>query len=496
MALGLLADAGVETSTKLPLLVSPARSARATTTSSGARTLAVLPFRYRGPEAQAYLGESLTDELVDTLSRTRGMKVLASGATARFQNERDARTVGRELGADLVVDGTVQRSERSLRITARLVDVTSGLQVWTDRFEGTLEDALALEEVLAKRIAEALRIELASREGDAPTAPEAMEFYLRGRRSARLGRVFGPDGTLELFGACLAITPGFRPAIAAYAVAQVRAWFIPGDAPGEREAAAREAVKRAVEEAADIAETHLAAAMLDTQTGRYDLAVRSLTRALEIAPTCAEALVYLGDLQCEAGRPDEGVRQLRLASELDPTRVPTLVGVARRHALAGDGEGFERVLTEMRRRAAPDVGVLIQLELRHSIWNGDVERLRRCRDLARQSPLPPMRFLEMLANCALGEVAPEAVEVAMGQLLATVSSPRFASVIHQVLAETYCSLVRVDLAMEHLRVIADTVLVDLEWLDHCPVFTELREHPDFAGVRTKAAARAVALWRA
>src|SRR5262249_40969893 len=122
----------------------------------GERALAVLPFVYRGPRDHDDLGDAITDELVDELCRTRGLRILGSGATAKFRDTRDPRAVGADLGAHAVVDGTVQLAGERVRITARLLDAASGVQLWSDRHEGSLGDLFALQASIARRVAEEL----------------------------------------------------------------------------------------------------------------------------------------------------------------------------------------------------------------------------------------------------------------------------------------------------------------------------------------------------
>jgi TolB-like protein/predicted Ser/Thr protein kinase len=128
--------------------------------------LAVLPFAYRGPEQDAYLAEALADELVDLLAMSDSLYVFGGGVTAKFAEpgDRDARSIGRELGVDTLVDGTAEVASARLTVVARLLDSETGATRWTARFEGSLDDVLDLQDRLAKRIAEALRRELGPRE--------------------------------------------------------------------------------------------------------------------------------------------------------------------------------------------------------------------------------------------------------------------------------------------------------------------------------------------
>src|SRR6185369_11706018 len=97
----------------------------------GDKTVAVLPFRNAGAPDDDYLAEELTDDLIDALSMTRGLKVRARGMVQRFRGgEHDPREVGRELGVQVVVEGSVRRARGNVRISARLVSGGDGFQLW------------------------------------------------------------------------------------------------------------------------------------------------------------------------------------------------------------------------------------------------------------------------------------------------------------------------------------------------------------------------------
>jgi len=163
----------------------------------------------------------------------------------------------------------------------RLIDVRSGTQQWSERLDSELGDVFDLEDRLGRRIAESLRVGIVTQthRGDAP--PEAVEAYLRGRRRMRdFGGAFtGAEGIIELFERCRELAPDFRPGMSAHAIACLKAWFLFDAAPGrDWEAASRRAVAEAVARADQIAETHLAHAMLAVQDGEYRVAARSRSR--------------------------------------------------------------------------------------------------------------------------------------------------------------------------------------------------------------------------
>ncbi|MFO7566771.1 MAG: protein kinase [Enhygromyxa sp.] len=493
---------GMPTNATLPSSARTSATPPATSTptpSGGGRALAVLPFRYRGPEPERYVAESLSDELIDVLSTMRGLRVSGSGATARFvdASDRDPRTIGAELGVEVIVDGTVQLSGKRIRISARLLDVGSGFQLWSERYDGALEDVFELQDKMGKRIAEALRLELEdiAHRGEAPV--EAIEAYLRARQLARSWEWKGPSGAIAQYQRCIELAPHFKPALAGYAIACLRAWFMPAwDASepdwGQR---ARAAVDAALDGAPELAETHLAAAIHAVQHGEYKQAAESLRQALRVAPTYAAAHEYLGRLQIEAGRANEGVAHLELALELDPNLVYALPNIARYRGLRGDLAGFDEQIERFvtltgRAHHAPSA----MLEVRVGVWYRDTERIARgAGRLGEQAPgIPSMTsFARILTEPDLSaEQIRETVDVA----ISVGRNPRFISLIYQWAAEAALYHGHEELGLEYMQSAADGVLVDLDWVEYCPLFSALRERPEYEGIRQAVRRRAEAIW--
>ncbi|WP_346017083.1 protein kinase [Pseudenhygromyxa sp. WMMC2535] len=469
-----------------------------TTTTSG-RALAVLPFRYRGPEAELYIAEALSDELIDVLSTMRGLKVSGSGATARFAEagSRDPRTIGRELGVDVIVDGTVQLAGKRVRISARLLDVGSGFQLWSERYDGPLSDVFELQDKMGKRIAEALRLKLEdiAHRGEAPA--DAVETYLRARQLARAWDWKGPKGAVVCYEQTLALAPEFKPALSGYAIACLRAWFVPRDLADEPDwrAKADAAVAKALELAPELAETQLAAAMHAVHHGEYRSAAGYLAASLRIAPTYAAAHEYLGRLQLEAGRPEQGVGHLEFALELDPSLVFVLPDIARYKALRGDAEGFAAQMARFAEvtGARPEMRA-IMLDIRASTWLDDRQRVDQAHQiLLEHIPEASLTsgFARMMASEAVSE---DELRENLQHVCAAAPNPRFTSMVRQFAAEVAARHGFDDLALEIMQEAAESVLVDLDWLEHCPLFDRLRARLAFEGIRALVRSRAEAIW--
>ena len=286
-----------------------------------AQKLAVLPFRYRGPSEHEYLADVLTDELVDAISRIRGLLVFGSGATQRFRTERDPAKVGQELGTPALIDGTVQAMGDRLRVSVRLVETATGLQRLTLQYDGRTSEIFDFQESVVRRVAEEMRVELVTMAHANAAPSEAVDLYLEARRELRNPDPVSSAHAVSLLDRAIELAPDFSPAIAAHAVACTRTWFLHmfsnRDTWADRTSAS---VLRASTYASHIAESHLAEGMFRANLGDYRAASAALQRALELAPACAPVHEYVGMLQCEAGHIKKGLQHLDLTTELDPTR--------------------------------------------------------------------------------------------------------------------------------------------------------------------------------
>ncbi|WP_224241297.1 protein kinase domain-containing protein [Hyalangium gracile] len=472
---------------------SPRQTPR-TTSRSGMQGLAVLPLRFIGPKEQEYLGDGVTEGLIDILSRTRGVRVQSSGATARFRSERDPRVVGRELGVELMVDGTVQSLGKMVRVSLRLVEVASGVQLWNGRFEDSGEDAFALQDRLGRRMTEALRCELLIAAYRAHATPEVESLYRQALVQASSAPRVLPDDVLGPLEECIARAPGFLPAIGLHALATMRTWFM--RSPEQQQtwlSVSMASMERANQQAPELVDTLLARSMRATQEGNWRGAVVALRAVLDAAPTCAGALQYLGSLQCEAGRADEGLQRLRTAFELDPTMSSAQYEIARCSALRGQMEEYREALEKL--AAFPFLRLpSLLLRMRIAAWKRDLEEVQRCRIELRHEPNSLARNTELYASAVLGEVPVEETMVSFDMVLGGLVSPRFASMLCQLATEVLCLTDRPELALTYFQRAANTALIDLEWIDRCPALTAMRSLPGFNEGRLKVRTRVESIW--
>lgn len=465
-----------------PLGDLPARSAT---------SVAVLPFRFVGPPDHAYLASALADEVADTLAATRGLRVL-SAATAVAGEARDPVAVAAALRAEVIVDGRLQMMGASGRLTARLVDGASGAVLWADAIEGTPADFWSFQTTIARRVAEALRLELTVHAQGA--SDEVVRLYGSAKAALRAYQDPIESGALASLERALALDPRFGPALAAHALATSRAWFdVRSDEGVDWGTRAQASVSRAEQLAAELSETHHAAALLALNAGDFAAAARSLARALSIAPTNAQAQELTGTLECETRLADRGMARLRTAYELDSTLALSLLCIARQYALLGQHEHYRRTLVAMRPDAAPVASR--HLRVRVAAWYRDQEELARLEQELRQLPGRTPQFLRLLIQVASGAAAPETLRPVVEFYVSRRRAPRALALVHQILAEASCMAGHLEAGRLQLEALLEVPFLDLRWLELCPALAQLRGTEAYGRLHAVTEARGATMWR-
>ncbi len=276
-------------------LVAPRRESR----RDGRQAMVVLPFANQSPDPEnEYFSDGLTEEIISALSGIKSLSVISRTSAMQLKGTtRDVRTIGRDLGVQYVLEGSVRKAGNSLRITTRLIDAASDAQLWGDKYGGTMDDVFEVQERVAREIVKALGISLTSDEDQrlarrAIEHPQAFEWYLQARvEFRRYGSSI--DHGMALLDRAIAIegqTPPLR-ALAAWAqVSLVRS----GHAAGRGGLDEAEAVARAlIEEAPEAPYGHALLGFIAYERSRAADAVRHLLAALEREPNDADNMFYL-----------------------------------------------------------------------------------------------------------------------------------------------------------------------------------------------------------
>src|SRR5205823_4284541 len=156
---------------------------------AGIRSIAVLPFADLSPERdQEYFSDGIAEEILNALTKVGGLHVPARTSCFAFRGASvDAREIGRRLGVDALLEGSIRKAGKRVRITVQLIDSRQGYHVWSERFDREIDDIFAIQDEIAQRVIQALGLSLTQREEHSlrrrsTTNVEAYEFYLRGRK--------------------------------------------------------------------------------------------------------------------------------------------------------------------------------------------------------------------------------------------------------------------------------------------------------------------------
>jgi TolB-like protein/Tfp pilus assembly protein PilF len=292
-------------------------------------SIAVLPFvNMSGDAHEEYFSDGLTEELLNSLSRIDELQVAARTSSFSFQGEHpDIATVGHRLNVASVLEGSVRRSGRTIRITAQLIDAVTGFHLWSDTYDRDQGDVLQLQTDIANAVAGALKVKLL---GDVAARIEvggthnsaAFDAYLRAER-AHAAQHNGQDSQTAIaeYTEAIRLDPNYALAFAARSTAraQYATVFSKGAAiHADFEVAAADA-RRAIALAPSLAEAYLALAFVFVE-GMHDFtqASKAYSRAQMLAPGNARVLRDFGRFAVLMGQSEVGLAALRRALVLDP----------------------------------------------------------------------------------------------------------------------------------------------------------------------------------
>ena len=296
--------------------------------SSDIRSLAVLPLEsLSGDASQDYFADGMTDELITDLGQISALRVISRTSVMAYKRARKPLPqIARELNVDAVVEGTVLRSGDQVRITAQLVEASADKQLWSQSYEGELRDTLALQNKVARTIADEIRINLSPREQAAlrnvkVVNPEAYESYLKGRYFWNKRTADGLKVALAYFDQAIEEDPKYAEAYSGLAdsYALLGDWQYAVMTPKEALPKAKAAAIKALELDNALGEAHNSLAFcLDGFDWDFDSAGTEFRRAIELNPGYATAHHWYAWHLSLLGRYDEAILEMRRAKNSDP----------------------------------------------------------------------------------------------------------------------------------------------------------------------------------
>jgi TolB-like protein/tetratricopeptide (TPR) repeat protein len=310
-------------------------------------SIAVLPFLSMSDDPeQQYFADGVVEEIITALSRFSSLFVIARNSSFTYKSRSvDVKQVGRELGVRYVLEGSVRRDGRRVRITGQLIDASTGAHLWADRFDGELEDIFGVQDRVTVSVVGAIAPKLEQAEIERtkrkPTASmDAYDYFLRGRASFHQWTRDANNEALRSFYKTIEFDPDFASAygMAAWCYSQrkTNGWIIdPEQEFAETDRLAGRAAELGKDDAVALSSAGFARARV---LGDLDAGVAFIDQALALNPNLAQALYCSGFVRCWLGELEvalEHLRQVMRLSPIDPLMFMMQSGTALAHFLAG-----------------------------------------------------------------------------------------------------------------------------------------------------------------
>ncbi|OLC49547.1 MAG: hypothetical protein AUH82_00290 [Chloroflexi bacterium 13_1_40CM_4_65_13] len=311
-----------------------ASRAPAAPTAPAAPSVAVLPFvNMSAAKNDEYFSDGITEEVINALANVDGLRVVSRTSAFAYKNRNlSIRQIGEELAVATVLEGSVRREGNALRLTAQLINAKDGYHMWSKTYDRELKSVFAVEDELARSIADALRPKLLM---ESPLAPqttassEAHDLYLKGRHFWSKRTAEDLKEAVGLFEKAIALDPTYALAHAGLADCYLLLGEYSSSRPADILPKAKPHAYRALELAGDLAEPHASLGLISLYDYDWATAEREFKRAIELRSGYATAHHWYAILLVTLGRFEEAQAEAERALELDPASaiVNNLVGV-------------------------------------------------------------------------------------------------------------------------------------------------------------------------
>jgi serine/threonine-protein kinase len=307
--------------------------------------IAALPFVDLSQDSAGYFADGLTSEIIRNLSIIDGLAVRSQTSSFVFKGKpRNIHEAGKQLAADYILEGSVLRAKRQLRINAQFIRVRDDFPVWSGRYDRELTDVFTVQDEISRGIVNSLRIKLGGGRRRYETSVEAYDLYLRARSLEMLPRLTGISRGLGLFEQAIAKDPSFAPAYGGLAAGHAaRAGFDEFVGRSGEMSEGWAAAQKAIQIDPLLAEAYNALGMMQARDAHWPQAEQSFRRAIELAPADPLWRLHFSEfLLLPLGRIEEAIRQLRVAEKADPLSAAVHSALQGALTAAGKFEEAER----------------------------------------------------------------------------------------------------------------------------------------------------------
>jgi len=431
-------------------------SAQAAEEEAGIRSIAVLPFAdLSAQHDQEYFSDGVAEEILNALTKVAGLRVPARTSCFAFRGKSvDAREIGKRLGVETLLDGSIRKAGNRVRISVQLIDARNGYQLWSERFDREIEDIFAIQDEIARSVLDALGLSLTEREKRRFLKPstanvQAYEFYLRGRKLFQSWTRQNMEFARQMFLRAVAIDPDFASA-----------W-------------------------AGLANTYVDLYRWGRNLRDLEEAQRISAHALKLDPNLAEAHVAIGQALAIQRRFKDAAAEFERAIGLDPTLFDAYYLYARSSFEAGDLEKAVQLFEKAHRSRPEDY----QATALRALALHELGRADEAREADQEAVHLINKYLEVNPNEARAYSLGASPLARLGEREHSKQWSEQAIALAPndpvVLYNAACNLAQLgehDSALDGLeRSIAAGVAVS-DWIKHDPDFESLRDHPRFQAI--------------
>jgi serine/threonine-protein kinase len=447
-------------------------------TTHAGQSIAVLPFdNFSSDQSSEYLSDGLTEEITSALSRIPGLKVAARNSAFAFKGKKeDLRKVAATLGVSTILEGSMRLAGSQIRVTASLINAVDGAQMFSEQYDRPVDDVIAVQEEIARKIAERLQLAIA---GEAPArgftpSAEAHQAYLQARHLWNLRGKENLEKAERLFHKATELQPDYALAYSGLASCYLLLAEYSMQPLDHYLPKLYQAARKAQELDPKSAEALAVLGMVSQCQLDFASSARLFREALSYNPNFATAHLWYGILLRERGRLAEAGEEMTRAAELDPLSPVVKVNLAVLHTYRRD---YERALQECDSAIElfPAVDFLHSHRAGILLLQGKTEEamtaVRRARELAKDTP----NWLDMEARV----MAAKGDQAAVRKILEDLQEwSRKGYTVSAQIAMVYIVLKEYDRALEA----AHKALGDKQWVGgllYDPALDEMRRQPGF-----------------
>jgi TolB-like protein/Tfp pilus assembly protein PilF len=299
-----------------------------------ANSIAVLPFNNLSDSKEdEYFSDGVTEDILTHLSKISGLKVISRTSVMKYKNtEKNIREIGRELGVETILEGSIRRSGNRVRIVGQLIDASNDAHLWSETYDRDLEDIFSVQSEIAEKIAAALQTNLLPLEKElievnSTDNIEAYTYYLKGRHYYYNYNDEDNERAIGLFKKALEVDSNYALALAgladSYNQKVVKYWY-----PTEWFDSAMVLSSKALKLNSKLPEVYKAIALTYDNLGERELALSNYEKAIKLNPNFATAILNYGHIKFAQAIYDDAFYWYRRANSLEPDNIWAIISIA------------------------------------------------------------------------------------------------------------------------------------------------------------------------